>query len=88
MHRFSKSFSVSKMGPLNRTKAECRNRVPEVLKECLSIRRTEMGAAKSGRPVSTKARNVVPTKAARRASPPLIDAVVALLRPRAVMKWA
>ena len=29
VHRFSKSFSVSKMGPSNRTKAECRNRVQE-----------------------------------------------------------
>ena len=29
MHGFSKSFSVAKMGPSNRTKAECRNRVQE-----------------------------------------------------------
>ena len=32
VHRFSKSFSVSKMGPSNRTKAECRNRVQEKTK--------------------------------------------------------
>ena len=28
-HTFSKGFSVSKMGPSNRTKAECRNKVQE-----------------------------------------------------------
>ena len=32
VHRFLKSFSVSKMGPSNRTKAECRNRVQEKTK--------------------------------------------------------
>ena len=32
VHRFSKSFPVSKMGPSNRTKAECRNRVQEKTK--------------------------------------------------------
>ena len=37
VHRFS-SFSVSKMGPSNRTKAECRNRVQEKTKFGKKIR--------------------------------------------------